>query len=50
MARKAGVHRNYLGMLERGERQPSLEALDALADVLGICAYELLIPPEDTDG
>lgn len=49
LAEKAGFHRNFIGMLERGERKPSLDALDRLADVLGIPSYELLKPREDGD-
>lgn len=47
LADRAGFHRNFIGMLERGERKPSLDALDRLAEVLGLSPHELLKPRED---
>jgi transcriptional regulator with XRE-family HTH domain len=41
-----GVHRTYIGGLERGERDVSLRALERYADRLGIEPMSLL----DTDG
>lgn len=31
---RAGLHRTYIGQLERGERQPTVAALTRLLDVL----------------
>lgn len=47
LAVEVGVHRNYVGMLERGERKPSLKMLDVFARVLDVEPHQLLMPPED---
>lgn len=33
---RAGVHRTYVGQVERGERNPSVESLDRLLGALGV--------------
>lgn len=47
LADRIGVHRNYVGMMERGERKPALDTLDAIAEELGVPSHELLRPPSD---
>lgn len=42
LAGKAGVDRNYIGMLERGERNPSYLSLLKIAKGLGITVDELI--------
>lgn len=42
LASKCGVNRNYVGMLERGERNPSYLSLQKIAKGLGIPISELL--------
>lgn len=42
LAYKGNFDRNYIGMLERGERNPSLKNLERLADILEITLPELL--------
>lgn len=44
---KSRLHRNYVGMLERGERVPSLATLESLARVLGLRPHELVKAAED---
>ena len=36
LAYKAGMHRTYLGGIERGERNPSLKNISAIAEALGV--------------
>lgn len=44
LASKAGVDRNYIGMLERGERNPSFLSLQKVAKGLDISVEELIKP------
>jgi transcriptional regulator with XRE-family HTH domain len=41
LAFKTGVHRTYLGGIERGERNPSLKNIAAIAKALGVTLSEL---------
>ncbi len=41
LAYKAGVHRTYLGGIERGERNPSLRNIAAIAKALDVTLSEL---------
>jgi transcriptional regulator with XRE-family HTH domain len=41
LAFRAGVHRTYLGGIERGERNPSLKNISALAQALGVTLPDL---------
>ena len=38
----AGVHRTFMGNLERGDANPSLETLEGIARGLGIKVWELM--------
>ena len=38
---RAGVHRTYLGGIERGERNPALENIAAIAKALDVTLPEL---------
>ena len=42
LADRAGVNRNYVGMLEREEHSATLDMLDKLAKVLGVDPIEFL--------
>jgi transcriptional regulator with XRE-family HTH domain len=44
LAAKSGVDRNYVGMLERGERNPSYLSLLKIAKGLGIPVFNLIKP------
>lgn len=42
MAEQCGLHRTYVGAIERGERNVTLETLTQLADALGVTSAELI--------
>lgn len=42
-----GMHRTYVGGIERGERNLTLKAVERLADMLGVGPLELLYSPPD---
>lgn len=42
LADEAGLHRTYVGSVERCERNVTLSTLEALASVLGVSVPELL--------
>jgi transcriptional regulator with XRE-family HTH domain len=41
LAERAGIHRNYVGRLERAEQNPSLDRICDLARALGVKPAEL---------
>lgn len=41
LAERAGVHRTYLGGIERGERNPALQNMKRLAQALDVTLSEL---------
>jgi len=41
-AEAAGVHRTFMGALERGERNVTLQTVERLADRLGVDPLDLL--------
>lgn len=42
LAEKADLHRTYIGAIERGERNVSLDNIMAVSRALGVSASELL--------
>jgi transcriptional regulator with XRE-family HTH domain len=42
LAHRSGMHRTYLGGIERGERNPSFTNIRRLANALGVSPSELL--------
>ena len=41
-AQKTGLHKNYIGMVERGERNPSLINIQIIAKGLNVTISELM--------
>lgn len=48
LAFKSGIHRTYMGSVERGERNPSLENIAAIARALNITLSELFLFTNET--
>lgn len=46
LAERAGVHRTYIGMLERGEKNVTIYNIERLAIALGVNPPSLLQLPE----
>ena len=44
LAVKSGLDRNYIGMVERGERNPSYLSLQKIAQGLGLTVDEMIKP------
>lgn len=42
LAERAGLHRNFISLLERTASQPTVDTLFRLADALGVTAVELV--------
>lgn len=42
LAEKCGLHRTYVGAIERSERNITLQTLEKLADSLGVSPLDLL--------
>jgi transcriptional regulator with XRE-family HTH domain len=47
LAAQCGLHRTYIGSVERGERNVTLSTLEALASVLEVAVPQLLTQSRD---
>jgi transcriptional regulator with XRE-family HTH domain len=43
LAEKAGLHRTYIGGIERGERNITLDSLQVIATALNVAPVELIV-------
>lgn len=50
LAELAGLHRNYIGLLERGQRMPSLLVVQQIAAALGVTMVDLIAEVEQESG
>ncbi len=50
LAARAGLHRNYIGMIERAERNPTLSVIESLAKGLRTRPSELMANSEARGG
>jgi len=46
LAEKAGLHQTYIGKIESGSANPSLDAANAIAEALGLPLSTLIIDAE----
>jgi len=47
LAERAGLHRTYIGGIERGERNITLDSLQTIAIALSIAPVELIVEESD---
>ena len=50
LAAAAGLHRNYVGLLERGERAPTIVVVESLAAALNTTIASLMRSAENAAG
>ncbi len=46
LAQVAGLHQTYIGLIERGLSNPSLDVADAIARALGVALSKLVVEAE----
>jgi ribosome-binding protein aMBF1 (putative translation factor) len=46
LAEAAGIHHTYVGLVERGERKPTIDVADRLASALGVKLSTLISEAE----
>ncbi|MGH6815889.1 MAG: helix-turn-helix domain-containing protein [Hyphomicrobiaceae bacterium] len=49
LAELCGLHRTYVGSVERGERNLTLSSLEMLGKALGVSVTDLLTPRDNDD-
>lgn len=47
LADVCGLHRTYVGSVERGERNVTLSSLETIAKALGVSVVDLLTPEDE---
>lgn len=47
LAAECGVHRTYIGAIERSERNPSLRTIERIAGALNVTVTQLLSESDD---
>jgi transcriptional regulator with XRE-family HTH domain len=47
LAHQAGLHRTYVGLVERGLRNPTIESAHSLATAMGVSLSSLIRQAED---
>ncbi|MEH2199640.1 helix-turn-helix domain-containing protein [Nostoc sp.] len=47
LAERCGLHRTYVGAIERSERNITLQTLERLAESLGVSPHDLLKEHQD---
>lgn len=50
LADLCNLHRTYIGPVERGEHNISIDSMERIADALGISVSEMLQPGRSVDG
>ena len=50
LAHRADLNRNYIGLLERGERSPTIDTVVAIAQALKLPAHQLVRRAEERLG
>jgi len=50
LAERAGLHRNFISLVERNESQPTVDTLFRLADALGVPAVDLVAQISGDEG
>lgn len=49
LGERAGLHRNFVGLVERAERACSITTVAKIADGLGVNVHELFVFPESEE-
>lgn len=50
LAYRAGLHRTYIGSVERGHRNVSLRTIEQIARALNVAPFQLISDRPDDDG